>query len=143
MYSIEQQFEFYETNAGWWLRLSSRLDVDKYCRQFARRRFEKATTNLLEGKEYGNKTISHGPYSDEAPLAMFASLRTQNTEGYTNPKNALSELCSIREEYINNLKKAIATNNEVYVNRKGGFTYKLPEPALQVITASDFPPCKK
>lgn len=136
---MEQLYEFCKTKSGWWLRLTSNLDVLHYNMTFNRRRFEKATSNLLEGKEYGNKTMLHGPYMKEASISMTAYLRAQNKKNYATPKDAMAELYDLHEEYLRNLRKAIAENNEVYVNQNGGFTSKPPDEIIETIMASDFP----
>lgn len=138
---VEQQFQFVRTKNGWYIQLSNVHDIDLWDAHFNRTIYEHAATNLMEGKEYGNPGLSHGPYRKESSLSDYAFMRAKNNYelGLHPAAIAMQQLHIIRQGFLKTLKLEVE-QHPVYVNKCGGYNTAVEEDdILEFVCDSKFP----
>ena len=139
---MAQKFTFDKTDNGWFIRLSDMHDIDTWDREFYVKIFEKAASNLLIGKEYGNSGLYHGPYASQAALSDAAYMFAQShpVKDLRTTSTAMAYLYEMRAKTLFTLKRHIHNNQIIYANKAGGYHLKDKNTiVLDTIESESFP----
>lgn len=123
---MAQKFTFDKTDTGWFIRLSDTHDIDAWDKEFYVKIFEKAASNLLIGKEYGNPGLYHGPYASQAALsdAAYMFAKSHPVKDLRTTSIAMAYLYEMRAKTLLTLKRYVHNNQIVYANKAGGYHLK-------------------
>lgn len=109
-------------NAGYWLKISSIDELIEYLKITNPTRYGKAFENYIYGKEYGAKSMQHGPHLDAAPLTDAIVLHSQNMKTkYNIAMNILQAINDFSSMVAINMLNRIQESGAIYINRVGGY----------------------
>lgn len=112
----QKEFTFIFINGGWWLKISTLMELADYISE-TDSRWENAINNLLNSKEFTR-------YGDEHAGALATSI---GFFGVNNGINGLDAAMLFKEQIINDQINEIKSGNTLVINKIGGYWALTPE----------------
>lgn len=109
-------------NAGWWLKISSPEELLEYLKATNNKRYGDALENYRFGKEYGARTLQHGPHINAEPLTQAITMHATNMNAkYGTKMNIIEAIMSFSNMVAARQLDEIINTGAIYINRVGGY----------------------